>query len=161
MTNVTLLNNEVVLYSGVASSNIYKGNLNITLTSNQIIIEKENGFFKKELELIDVIPLEDIKTYNNAPQIKQKGNLVEVQSKIINITLSFSGIIEARKFTRSAIDAATGTTLAKRGSDKTKNALDMIDDTFGVDSRGAIKSVLEQGVKGTLINGIKTTRKDK
>ena len=160
MRTITLLEDEVVLYEGMATSNEYKGSLNITLTSYQIVVEKEKGIFKKEIELLDTISLEDIKTYNDVAQIKQKGNSVEIQTKAKNITFSFSGIFEARKFVGKAIDIMTGTTLAKRNSDKVKNAFEMIDDTLGLDTRGAIKGILEQGVKGTIINGIKKTKKD-
>ncbi len=66
----------------------------------------------------------------------------------------FSGIVEARKFAGKTIDVATGTTLVKRGSEKVKNAFDMIDDTLGLDTRGTIRGILEQGLKGTIINGI-------
>ena len=117
--------------------------------------EKEKGIFKKEIELLETIALEDIKTYNDVVQIKQKGASAEIQTKTKNITFNFSGLIEARKFVGKAIDASTGTTLAKRSSNKVKSALDLTDDTLGLDTRGTIKSVLEQGIKGTLINGIK------
>ena len=155
METIALLEDEVVLYNGEATSNEYKGNLKITLTSHQIVVEKEKGLFKKEIELLDTIALEDIKTYNDVVQIKQKGASAEIQTKTKNITFNFSGLIEARKFAGKAIDASTGTTLAKRSSDKVKSALDLTDDTLGLDTRGTIKSVLEQGIKGTLINGIK------
>ena len=155
METIALLEDEVVLYNGEATSNVYKGNLKITLTSHQIVVEKEKGLFKKEIELLDTIALEDIKTYNDVVQIKQKGASAEIQTKTKNITFNFSGLIEARKFVGKAIDASTGTTLAKRSSDKVKSALDLTDDTLGLDTRGTIKSVLEQGIKGTLINGIK------
>lgn len=155
MGTITLLEDEVVLYNGEATSSEYKGNLKITLTSLQIVVEKEKGIFKKEIELLDAIALEDIKTYNDVVQIKQKGTSAEIQTKAKNITFTFSGLIEARKFVGKAIDASTGTTLAKRSSDKVKSALDLTDDTLGVDTRGTIKSVLEQGIKGILINGIK------
>ena len=155
MGNAILLEDEVVLYEGTVTSNEYKGDLKITLTSYKIIIEKEKGFFKKEIELLDMISLESIKLYNEVAQIKQKGNLVEIQTIEKNITLSFSGLLEARKFTGRAVNATTGTTLAKRSSDKVKCAFDMIDDTLGLDTRGTIKGILEQGVKGTIINGIK------
>jgi hypothetical protein len=155
METIALLEDEVVLYNGEATSNEYKGNLKITLTSHQIVVEKEKGLFKKEIELLDTIALEDIKTYNHVVQIKQKGASAEIQTKTKNITFNFSGLIEARKFVGKAIDASTGTTLAKRSSDKVKSALDLTDDTLGLDTRGTIKSVLEQGIKGTLINGIK------
>lgn len=155
MGTVALLEDEVVLYNGEATSNEYKGNLKITLTSLQIVVEKEKGIFKKEIELLETIALEDIKTYNDVVQIKQKGTSAEIQTKTKNFTFNFSGLIEARKFVGKAIDASTGTTLAKRSSDKVKTALDLTDDTLGLDTRGTIKSVLEQGIKGTLINGIK------
>jgi hypothetical protein len=71
-----------------------------------------------------------------------------------NITFTFSGMIEARKFTGKLIDTVTGTTLAQRVSDKTKAGFEMVDDTLGLDTRGTIKGVLEKGIKGTLINGI-------
>ena len=155
METIALLEDEVVLYNGEATSNEYKGDLKITLTSHQIVVEKEKGLFKKEIELLDTIALEDIKTYNDVVQIKQKGASAEIQTKTKNITFNFSGLIEARKFVGKAIDASTGTTLAKRSSDKVKSALDLTDDTLGLDTRGIIKSVLEQGIKGTLINGKK------
>ncbi|MGN0148692.1 MAG: hypothetical protein ACI4C7_00390 [Clostridia bacterium] len=155
MGNTTLLEDEVVLYEGTATSNEYKGSIKIKLTSYKIIVEKEKGFFKKEIELLDTIALEDIKSYNEVAQIKQKGNSVEIQTIGKNITLSFSGMLEARKFTGKAVNAVTGTTLAKRSSDKVKSAFDMIDDTLGLDTRGTIKGILEQGVKGAIINGIK------
>ncbi len=155
MGNTTMLEDEVVLYEGTATSNEYKGSIKIKLTSYKIIVEKEKGFFKKEIELLDTIVLENIKSYNEVAQIKQKGNSVEIQTIGKNITLSFSGMLEARKFTGKAVNAVTGTTLAKRSSDKVKSAFDMIDDTLGLDTRGTIKGILEQGVKGTIINGIK------
>lgn len=63
-------------------------------------------------------------------------------------------MIEARKFTGKIVDAVTGTTLAKRSSNKIKDAFTMVDDTLGLDTRGTIKGVLEKGVKGTILNGI-------
>ncbi len=154
MDKMTLYEDEVVLYRGIATSSEYKGCLNITLTSYKIVIEKEKGFLKKETKLIDSISLEDIKTYNGIIQIKQKGNSVEIQTISKNVILLFSGIVEARKFAGKTIDVATGTTLVKRGSEKVKNAFDMIDDTLGLDTRGTIRGILEQGLKGTIINGI-------
>lgn len=154
MANYELQSDEVVLYEGMVTSKAYKGNLQLTLTSQKLIFEKEKGVFKKERELIDIILLENIKFYNDTAQIKQKGSDVEVQTVEKNIMLSFSGMIEARKFTGKIVDAVTGTTLAKRSSDKIKGAFNMVDDTLGLDTRGTIKGVLENGVKGTILNGI-------
>lgn len=154
MGNIELQADEVILYEGAVSTNNHKGNLLITLTSQKIVLEREKGIFKKERELVDSLLLEEVKYYNDAPQIKQKGAAVDVQTSSENITITFSGIIEARKFTGKIVDAVTGTTLAKRVSDKTKDAFNIVDDTLGLDTRGTIKGILEKGVKGTILNGI-------
>lgn len=141
MANYDLQADEVVLYEGSATSNIQKGSLFVALTSKKLVLEKEKGIFKKERELVDIILLDTIKFYNDAAQIKQKGDTVEIQTATINLTLTFSGMIEARKFTGKIVDAATGTTLAKRSSDKIKDAFNMVDDTLGLDTRGTIKGI--------------------
>lgn len=154
MANFELTAEEVVLYEGTVTSKNYKGSLQLTLTSAKIIIEQDKGVFKKVRELVDIVELAAVKVYNDAAQIKQHGSDVEVQTTAGNITFTFSGLFEARKFTGKAIDAITGTTLAQRVSNKTKGAFDMVDDTLGLDTRGTIKGVLEQGVKGVIFNGI-------
>lgn len=154
MANYELMADEVVLYEGVVTSKNYKGTLQLILTSQKIIFEKEKGLFKKERELIDILPLETVKVYNDAAQVKQKGDTVEVQTVDKNIAIVFSGMLEARKFTGKIVDAVTGTTLACRSSDKIKDAFNIVDDTLGLDTRGTIKGFLENGVKGTIINGL-------
>lgn len=154
MANYELQPEEVVLYEGAVTCKAYKGNLLMTLTSQKLVFEKEKGLFKKERELVDIILLEGVKFYNNAAQIKQKGSEVEVQTVEKNLAIVFTGMLEARKFTGKIVDAVTGTTLAKRSSNKIKDAFNMVDDTLGLDTRGTIKGVLENGVKGTILNGI-------
>lgn len=154
MANYELLADEVVLYEGTTSSNQHKGSLILTLTSQKIVLEQDKGVFKKTRELVDVIELATVKFYNDAAQIRQKGAEVEVQTTSGNVTFTFSGMFEAGKFKGKIVDAATGTTLGKRVSEKTKGVFDMVDDTLGLDTRGTIKGVLENGVKGVLLNGI-------
>ena len=154
MRNIELHADEVILYEGTVTSKEYKGNLELTLTSQKIVLEKEKGIFKKERELVDIILLESIKFYNEAAQIQQKGAIVEIQTVEKNITFTFSGMLEARRFSGKVVDAVTGTTLAKRVSEKAKGAFNMVDETLGLDTRGTIKGVLENGVKSTILNGI-------
>lgn len=154
MTNYELQADEVILYEGTVTSKQYKGSMQLTLTSYKIVLEKEKGLFKKERELIDILLLENVKFYNDEAQIKQKAETVEIQTVEKNVTFVFSGMLEARKFVGKIVNAVTGTTIAKRGSNKIKDAFNMVDDTLGLDTRGTIKGVLENGVKGTLLNGI-------
>lgn len=157
--NYEIQEDEVVLYEGMVTSNNYKGSIFLTLTSQKLVIEKETGIFKKVRELLEQINLTDIKIYNGKAQVKQKGSNVDIQAVTKNITFVFSGLLEARKFTGKIIDAVTGTTLAQRASNKTKSAFELVDDTLGFDTRGAAKRLLEQGVKGAIINGIGKKKK--
>lgn len=72
--------NEVVLLEDSVTYSECKGTLQLTLTSQKIIIEKdeEKGFFKKQKPkvFLDVIPLDSIKMYNDKIQIKQKNSEV-------------------------------------------------------------------------------------
>ena len=154
MANYDLQSDEVVLYEGVVTGSNAKGTMQVTLTTRQLVFEREKGFLKKQSELVEVIQLEDVKFYNEEAQVKQKGSSVTIQTVEENITLAFSGMLEARKFTGRIIDAITGTTVAKRGSERIKSAFKMVDDTLGFDTRGTIKGLVENGVKGTIINGI-------
>lgn len=152
--NYTLDADEVVLYEGFVSCQDYKGSTYVTLTSKKLVIERETGVFKKVREIQDSIDLADVKIYNDTAQVKQKSDIVEIQTVAKNLTFTFSGMLEARKFAGKLIDTVTNTTLAKRVSDKTKGAFEMLDDTLGIDTRGTIKGVLEKGIAGTLIKGI-------
>lgn len=154
MANYELEQDEVILYEGFVSSSDAKGNLKLTLTSKKMIFEKEKGIFKKELELVDILSLDEVKFYNDEVQIKQKSNCVTIQLVSKNITLTFSGLLDASKFKNKIVDATTNSSIAKRSSNKIKDAFNLVDDTLGLDTRGTIKGVLENGVKGTLWNGI-------
>lgn len=89
MNSYELSADEVVLYKGIVTSKDYKGTLQLTLTSQRLIFEKEKGLFKKELELTDVVPLGSVKEYNGSVQIKQKSDTVEVQTTEKNTTIIF------------------------------------------------------------------------
>lgn len=78
--NYELSADEVVLYEGVVTSKPYKETLQLTLTSQKLIFEKETGLFKKVRELVDILSLDSVKRYNGIAQIQQKGPAVEVQT---------------------------------------------------------------------------------
>ena len=154
MVTYELQAEEVILYEGIVTCKLYKGRVKLILTSQKIVFEREKGIVKKNREIIDTIPLNSIKFYNDIAQIKPKGAEVDVQTTQKNLAIVFPGVIEARKFTGKAIDAVTGTTGARRSSNIIKEAFTVVDDTLGLDTRKTVKSVLENGLKDTIWNGI-------
>ena len=105
------------------------------------------------------VNISDIKLYNNKVQVHQKNTEVYIQTIKNNFTIKFDNAIEAVKFVTKVTDVVTGTTMSDRGVKKVKNAFDKVDDVLGFDTRGTVKGVIENGITGTLLKGIK--RKDK
>ena len=159
LLNFSLENDEVILYEGEVGFKIdaKKGatKLLLTLTSTRMIFEQVRGVFKKEKDLIDIIPLNEIKVFNGEIQCQQKNKELYIQTIGKNFFLVFLGYFQASKVSTKIINAVTGTTVAERGSDKVKQAFDLVDDTLGLDTRGIARGFLENGVKGTIINGLK------
>lgn len=157
--NYTLDNDEVILFEGEAgyNRNICKDYL--TLTSKKIIFEKQKGIFSNKKELIEIINLDDIKIHNGEVQCVAKGLEVNIQTIHKNIKIKFSGLINPQKVCTLIKNELTGTNLLSRGSDKVNNVLNTVDETLGFDTRGIAKGIIENGIKGIFINGIK--RKDK
>lgn len=157
--NYTLDNDEVILFEGEIGYNRNVVSDYFTLTNKKMVFEKKKGIFKSKKELIDIIALNEIKIHNNEVQCNSKGFDVDIQTIRKNIKLTFNGLINPKKICNIIKNELTGTNALSRGSDKVNNALNTVDETLGVDSRGVVKGFLENGIKGTLINGIK--KKDK
>ena len=162
MGNYELAEDEVILLTTEVYYNDVEDKLLLTLTSKKIIIEKVEikkvSLLKKEenKKVINIVNISDIKLYNNKVQVHQKNTEVYIQTIKNNFTIKFDNAIEAVKF---VTDAVTGTTMSDRGVKKVKNAFDKVDDVLGFDTRGTVKGVIENGITGTLLKGIK--RKDK
>ena len=156
MENYELAEDEVILLTTEVYYNDVEDKLLLTLTSKKIIIEKVEikkvSLLKKEenKKVINIVNISDIKLYNNKVQVHQKNSEVYIQTIKNNFTI---------KFVTKVTDAVTGTTMSDRGVKKVKNAFDKVDDVLGFDTRGTVKGVIENGITGTLLKGIK--RKDK
>ena len=162
LPNFSLGNDEVILYEGEVGFKIdakkSAAKLFLRLTSTRMIFEKVRGILKKEKELIEIILLNEIKLFNGEIQCQQKNKELYIQTMGKNFFLVFPGYFQASKVSTKIINAATGTTVAERGSDKVKQAFDLVDDALGLDTREIAKGLLENGIKGTIINGLKSKK---
>lgn len=160
MGKFELENDEVVLFEGniVYKNDIGRHSVKFTLTSKKMIFEKEKGVLKKQIEIVDIIPLQEVKIYKGEVQAKQNSSEINIQTINKNITLYFSGMFEARKVNSKIINTVSGTSMAERGAEKIKGAIDLVDETLGLDTRGMVKGLMENGVKGTIINGFKNKK---
>lgn len=151
MENYSLQSNEAVLYKGEATFGNNKTRGELLLTNiNIVVITKTKKLFSKEQVDLDIFPVEDIKVYNDIPQIKQIDCKVEVYLTNTEITLGFDSKFSAHKFANAANKLITGKSTSQRGAEKFKGALNLVDDTLGISTVGTIKSVVENGVVGTV-----------
>lgn len=129
--------------------------LKIILTNlNFVFIHISKKLFHSEEAVVEVISKDDVKFYNDKPQIKQNGTLVEIYFKRQEIEVKFNSIIDAYKFVHTANELLTGHTMAERGAAKVKNGINLVDDTLGVSTVETVKGVIENGVVGSLFGGI-------
>lgn len=154
MTNYTLQPNETVLYQGNVSIEKRSGTVEMILTNlNLVFIITTRKFLAKSQVDVETYPVEEIKIYNNAPQIKQKNARVEIFLTGGEIVANFESMFEAGKFVNSALRLLTGKSMAERGADKFKGAVGLVDDTLGINTVNTVKNVLENGITGTLLGG--------
>ena len=160
MTNYNLLPNESVLYSGDVFIEELNGDHELTLTNlNIIIVSTVKKLFAKEQITVNTYPVEQIKIYNEIPQIKQKGSNVEIFLSTEEIAFDFPSKTEAHKFIDAAMQLLTGKSAAERGSDKVKGAIGLIDNALGINTVNTVKNALENGISGSILGGFnkKTT----
>lgn len=164
MNDYQLLNNEAVLYKGtilnyngkethnfIGSTVVYE----LILTNyNMIFVTKVKKLLSKENSNYNVIPIDTIKVYNDKPQIKQKGTDFVVYFTEQEYSFTMPNKFEAVKFHNKIMELVTGKSMTVRNSEKFKSAVNIVDDTLGIDTIGTVASVLQNGVKGTIFNGV-------
>ena len=161
MENFVLQPNESVLYKGegrFANKNgslLSTQKLEIILTNlNLVFIEKTKKVFSKEQVVVEVHPIGEIKIYNGIPQIKQKNTAAEIYFINEEKLVIFYSKHELHKFVNVVNRLLTGKSMAVRGADKVKNVVNLVDDTLGVNTMGAVKTIVENGVVGAVFHGL-------
>lgn len=154
MEKYLLQQDEVVIYEGDVSIPDSKGTNKVILTNYNMVIETTiRKLFKKPEIVVETYPVASIKTYNNSPQIKHKGSNVKIFFTNAEVDLNFQSMLAAQKFTNKAIELVSGQSLTSRGSDKVKNMIGLVDQTFGINTVETITSVMGNGVVKSVLGG--------
>jgi len=158
MKAYTLKEDEVVLYNGNVKIEKRGGRVELVLTNHNVFfITTIKKLFAKEQVEVEEYTLDQIKIYNEIPQVKQKDDRVEIFLKSGEKTVIFETMFEARKFVSAVMQVVTGKTTTARGAAKVKGAIGLVDDTLGIDTVGTIKTVLENKMTGGIVGSIGKT----
>jgi hypothetical protein len=166
MKNFSLGSNEALLFEGSVvrknTTNSKAIRVSLYLTNLNLIFEiiHRKLFAKSEVE-IEYIPISQIKVYNDIPQIKTSGYEVTVFFLDHEEEYSFDERKEARKFTNISYKLITGKDLGDRGSEVVKAGLSKIDNALGINTMETVSGILERGVIGSVIGGIKGKKSSK
>lgn len=158
MKNYELKTDEVVLYKG----DIMQRN---TYTTSQIILTNYNIIFDSDINQDVVVtesyPIEEVKMYNGEPQIKTKGNIVEIYFITTEKEFQFISKLELIKFINTAKKLLTGKSKFERGAEKYKKAMQSfnkaIDDETVASTKNAIGKVTD--VTTTIATAVKPAAK--
>lgn len=165
MENFSLHPDESVLYKGEGrllnknekslASLSATTNTEVLLTNqNLVFIRKTKKLFAKEQAEVETYPISDIKIYNETPQLKQNGSCVEIYFICGEKVFDFFSKHEAHTFIKKAYELLTGKSMAVRGAEKVKSALNLVDNTLGIDTVTTVKNVIENGMTKSVVGGL-------
>ena len=156
MRNYKLKPDEVVRYQGPIHLQTEKETIpaELILTNQNFIFVTEGKkwlWFKKKTKVV-AFAKELVKTYNDAPEIKQKGTGVLISFAKEDRILVFADKKEARIFTINAWEIVTGKGIFERGLDKLKQALDLIDEKLDLNIIELVKGAITAGTQVATAN---------
>lgn len=137
----------------------------LKLTNYAIVMtwtEKHGRFFNKTVEdMVLFYPLDTIKKFEGAPQIKRDGTEVTIQTIYANEKLDFPSKGEAKEFTEKVYELITGMKMAERGAKKVNGAINVVNTALGIDTMGTVTGVMQNGIIGTVLGGVGKKKKSK
>ena len=131
MKEYQLKTDEVILFEKSVN---FKTNQNVkfTLTSKNMIFEKEKGIFKKKMCVIENIPIDKIKIYKDKVQIKQKKSTIFIQTTEKNIKFTFDNVFDAKQVVEEIINIRTDSNFLDRTTEKVNYATKIIKSFVGL-----------------------------
>lgn len=147
MEHYQLKPHEVVLYKGDVNFVDQKDVTKLILTNlNTVYITTHKKRFGADETSVEVYSVQDIKIYEDTPQIKSKGHNVEIYYLTTEKEIYFKSKSELGKFVSSAMKLLTGKSATQRRVEKVKQTIDIVDSTLGIDTIGTTKDAIHNGV---------------
>lgn len=157
MQNYELKEDEVVLFKGVGTLSDREGKTELMLTNLNIVFSTNyKTLFKKEELYVEARPITSLKVYEEIPQIKEKGQMIEMYFADTELDFVFDAKSDVHKFKDEVIKLFTGKSKSERNAEKVKNTIKLVDDTLGINSVELVGNVIKNGV----VNSIKGAMKD-
>ena len=104
---------ETIIFESRVNIKKIKGDIQLTLTSTDIVLKKEKGLFKKEWKTIKEINLNDVVTNNNKLKIIETDVFIKTNKE--EIVICFNDKKKARIFADKVVDTKIGENKFARG----------------------------------------------
>lgn len=130
---------------------ILEDEVNINDVENgRLILTNINVVFESENDSLEVCALGKIKYYNDKPYIVHKKERVTLFFEDTVVVLTFPSALRAMLFKEKLKELIMGQNIVLRSAGKVKQAIDVVDDTLGIDSVGTITGVIENSTGGKM-----------
>lgn len=140
MKNYNLEEDEVVLYKGIITKS--EKNYDLILTNNNIVFASENA--------PEIYPTKDVKIYKGEPQVKTKGNRVEIYLKSGEQEFTFQSKLEPYKFLTIIKKLLTGKSAYERSLIGIRNVINITKENLGEEISAIANVVTLNKLKGTM-----------
>lgn len=156
MKNYQLQPNEVVRFQAPITLQTEKGDIPAELILTDLnfifVTERKKFLWFKRKNRVVAYAKELVKTFKDAPEIKQTGTAVLISFTTEDRIIVFDTKKDARTFVINAWEIVTGKNIFERGLDKLKEALDLVDEKLDINIVELVKAAITQNVTG-LIQG--------
>ena len=158
MKNYQLAPKEVFREQGFVILKTAQGDIpaEIVLTDmNFIFITEKKKLFSRKMRTCTTVFSKDlVKTYKDAPQIKQTDTSVKICFTKEERTIVFENKKDARTFTIKAWETVTGKNQFERSIDKLKYAIEYVDEALDINIATLIKESVKTGVSHAISSKI-------
>ena len=148
MGNYKLKETEVVLFKGDIKLPNNEEISKLLLTNENLVFttpnKNENGEYENKIE---VFSAEEVKIYEDKPQIKTKGNIVEIYFLSTEKEFNFVHKLDSLKFMTAAKKLLTGKSAGQRCAEKVKGGLSLVDDALDANCVKAIGNVVKEVIQ--------------
>ncbi len=147
-----LKDDEYKLYEGNAyrQGDTKVKELTIILTNLYLIVEvKQKKMFCKEEITTEKYAIDQIKIYNEQPQILTQNNQVEILfNNNTSAQMTFFGRNERNKFINTIFKLVTGKNSFERSVNKINKSIETVDNALGIDIVDTAKNIAANGLLG-------------
>lgn len=154
MDGYVLQPHEVVLFKGEANVNQNKSRSQVLLTNLNLVQITKSNVGSEEPEEISLFPSNEIKMFNNLPQVRQIGGSAEIYFYTAVLNIDFRNLLTAMNFVKAVYDLVTGKSAGQRGAEAFRGAVGVVDTALGINTVETVSGIIGKSTPGAIFGSL-------